>query len=93
MTGSTVTVPPLVVVVGALITTVSLSPSTTTTLPVTTPPEPLGLPTLPATAGAVLVGSMATVTARVVMPPCPSSTVTVKVSVWSAAVAPVAAAL
>ena len=81
MTGSTVTVPPLVLVVGALITTVSLSPSVTLTAPVTLPPDPPGLPTEVVTAGAILAGLTATVTGTVMVPPCPSPAVMVKVSI------------
>ena len=87
-----VTVPPLVLVSGPVMTGVSLSLSVMLRVPVTVPCVPLGFPMVALTVGAVLVGSMSTVTARVVVPPWPSSTVMVKVSVWSAVVAPVAAA-
>ena len=89
---STVTVP-LVVDPGALYVSGSSSASVAETLPVTTPVDGFGVPTtvVPAT-GAEFLGWIATLTGTSVVPPWPSLTVMVKVSVWSAAVAELLAA-
>ena len=71
----------------------SLLASVAVTVPVTTPVEAFGVPTVvvPVT-GEVLVGLMATVTGTIAVPPFPSLMVTVKLSVVTAAVAPFLAA-
>ena len=81
MVGSTVTVPPLTLCVGAVMTVASLSLSVTLTVPLTEPPGPLGLPTDVDTDGAVFDPLTCTVTGTSMVPPWPSLTVMVKVSV------------
>jgi hypothetical protein len=56
--------------------------------PVTTPVEEFGVPTVVLVVGTVFLGAIITVTADVAVPPLPSVTVTVTVSVVTDVAAP-----
>lgn len=71
----------------------SRSGSAPVTLPVTTPVELLGVPTVLVIVGTAFLGLMSTVTVVVTTPRLPSVTVTVNVSVVTLAGAPTVEAL
>ena len=87
------TIAPLLVDAGAAKLNPSLSASVALTVPVTTPVEAFGAPTVAlAPVGALLAGLIGTDTAWVVTAPRASVTVTVTVSLLTAAAAPLLAA-
>ena len=87
------TTAPLLVVADPVNVNASLLASVAVTVPVTTPVEAFGEPTVGAPAtGTAFDGLIVTVTGTATEPPNPSVTITVNESVFTAAEAPVAAA-